>query len=63
MGSLIKRQQEIERRKRFVFVGLEIAGIFSTVFLSAFIGLPLIVYGIYKGLDWFKFRAKNGMKF
>lgn len=63
MGALVGSPKEIEKAKRFKFIGFEGAGILSAIFISGWIALPLMAVGIYYGLDWFNFRAKNGMKF
>jgi len=63
MSSSMEKIKDIERKKRFAFLGFETAGILSTLFVSGWLGLPLIGVGVYFGLDWFKFRAQNGMRF
>lgn len=64
MGSLTSKQKNtIERNKRYLFLGVEAAGILCTVSYSAFLGIPLMVLGGYLGWRWFEFRAKNGMRF
>ena len=62
MGSLMKRDQKVERNKRYLFLG--VTGLGAAVCLSApIIGVPVIAAGAYLGYDWFKFRAKRGMRF
>lgn len=63
MGSLIKRDQKVERNKRYLFMGVSGAGVAATVVLTPILGVPLIAAGAYLGYDWFKFRAKRGMRF
>lgn len=63
MGSLMKRDQKVERNKRFLFLGVTGAGAVATAALTPFLGVPLIAAGAYLGYDWFKFRAKRGMRF
>ena len=64
MGSLIKRDQKVERNKRYLFMGVSGAGVAVTALLGApIIGVPMIAAGAYLGYDWFKFRAKRGMRF
>lgn len=63
MGSLMSQQKMVERKKRYLFLGVEGAGILTTVVLSPWIGLPLMALGAYFGWQWFEFRAKNGMRF
>lgn len=62
MGSLMKRDQKVEKNKRYLFVGVAGAGVAAS-FLTPFLGVPLIAAGAYLGYDWFKFRAKRGMRF
>ncbi len=63
MGSLMTRQKAIERNKRYLFLGVETAGVLCTFTLSPLIGIPLMAVGAYLGWKWFEFRAKNGMRF
>jgi len=63
MGSLMKRDKKVERNKRFLFMGVTGAGAVASVALTPFIGVPLVAVGAYLGWDWFKFRAKRGMRF
>lgn len=63
MGSLMNQQKMIEKRKRYLFLGVEGAGLLTTYAVSAWIGVPLIALGAYFGWQWFLFRAKNGMRF
>lgn len=64
MGSLTTKQKsEQEKTKRYLFLGVEAAGILCTFTLSSFLGVPLMALGAYLGWRWFEFRAKNGMRF
>ena len=63
MGSLMKRTKKVEKNKRYLAMGVTGAGIAATVALTPWIGVPILVAGGYLGFDWFKFRAKNGMRF
>ncbi len=63
MGSLVKRTQQVEKNKRYLAIGIAGAGVATTVLLTPFIGVPVLVASAYLGWDWFKFRAKNGMRF
>jgi len=63
MGTLMGQQQQIERRKRFSFLGVAASGVLASIFLSLFIGVPLLVWGGYLGWNWFQYRAKRGMRF
>jgi H+/Cl- antiporter ClcA len=62
MGSLMKRDKKVEKNKRFLFMGVSAAGVAAT-FVAPILGVPLIAAGAYLGYDWFKFRAKRGMRF
>jgi hypothetical protein len=63
MGSLMDQKQRVERQKRYLFIGVEAAGIIATAAISPFLGIPLIAAGIYFGYKWFEYRAKNGLRF
>lgn len=63
MGTLMTKQKAVERTKRYLFFGVEGAGILCTVVLSPLIGIPLMAWGAYLGWRWFEYRAKNGMRF
>lgn len=62
MGSLVKRTQQVEKNKRLLAVGVAGAGV-AACFLTPVIGVPVLVAGAWLGWDWFRFRAKNGMRF
>lgn len=61
MGQ-ISTNKTIEKNKRYLFLGVEAAGILCTFTFSALIGIPLMALGAYLGVRWFQFRAKNGMR-
>ncbi len=63
MGSLQSKQQQEERTRRYLFLGVEAAGVLCTFSLSPILGIPVIAAGAYLGWRWFEFRAKNGMRF
>jgi len=63
MGSLMKRDEKVERNKRYLFLGVSGAGVAASLALTPIIGIPLVLAGGYLGWDWFKFRAKRGMRF
>ena len=63
MGSLMKRTQQVEKNKRYLAMGVAGAGVAVTAMLTPVLGLPVLAASAYLGWDWFKFRAKNGMRF
>lgn len=63
MGSLMNKQKETERKKRYLFLGVEGAGMLCTYALTPLIGIPIMALGAYFGWLWFDYRAKNGMRF
>ena len=63
MGTLMNRTKTVERNKRWLFLGVEGLGVAATFALTPWLGVPLMGLGVYFGMDWFKFRAKNGMRF
>ncbi len=63
MGSLMKRDQKVEKNKRYLAIGVTGAGIAAAAFLTPIIGVPVAAVGAYLGWDWFRFRAKRGMRF
>ncbi len=64
MGSLVKRTQQVEKNKRFLAIGVTAAGAAVTALTPLWVvGVPVLLAGAYFGWDWFKFRAKNGMRF
>ena len=63
MGTLMERDKHVEKQKRYLFLGLTGAGLASGIALTWVLGVPLLGVGAYLGWDWFKFRAKRGMRF
>lgn len=63
MGSLMKRDQKIEKNKRYLAIGVTGAGAAAMVSGLWLLGVPIAAAGVYLGYDWFKFRAKRGMRF
>jgi len=61
--SLVERDKNTEKRKRYLFFGVTGAGLVSGIALTWILGLPLLGVGAYLGYDWFKYRAKRGMRF
>jgi hypothetical protein len=63
MGSLMQRDKKVEKNKRYLFLGVTGAGAATAIALTPVLGVPLLAVGAYLGYDWFKFRAKRGMRF
>lgn len=63
MGSLVKRTQQVEKNKRYLAMGVTAAGVAVSAVVTPFLGIPVLAAGAWFGWDWFKFRAKNGMRF
>jgi hypothetical protein len=59
----MKRDAQVEKNKRYLFLGVAGGGAAVTMLLTPFLGIPLLAAGAYFGWDWFKFRAKRGMRF
>lgn len=63
MTTYLTETRRVEKQKRMAFLGTSGAGLFFTIFSSAWLGLPLLILGGYFGLKWFRYRAQNGMRF
>ena len=63
MGSLMKRTQQVEKKKRYLATGVAAVGVAMTAVGTPFLGVPVLAVGAWLGWDWFKFRAQNGMRF
>jgi hypothetical protein len=62
-GALMKRDEQVEKNKRYLAAGVGIAGVAVSVVVTPWLGIPVVAAGAYFGWDWFKFRAKRGMRF
>lgn len=63
MSTFLTQTKKIELQKRYLFLGTGGLGLLLTIFSSAFLGFPILGFGVYLGWKWFSFRAKNGMRF
>jgi hypothetical protein len=60
----MKRTQQVEKNKRYLAIGVTAGGAALATLASApFLGGAVMVAGGWLAWDWFKFRAKNGMRF
>ena len=62
-GTLMKKTKQVEKNKRYLFMGVSAAGVGALAAAVPFVAVPLLAAGTYFGWDWFKFRAKHGMRF
>lgn len=63
MGSLIERNKVIAKRKGTVAAAVT-GGSLAVMFLvNPILGVLGLAGSAVLGYDWFKFRAKNGMRF
>ncbi|MEM7495558.1 MAG: hypothetical protein AAF471_05395 [Myxococcota bacterium] len=63
MATHMEERKRVERNKRYLFIGVETAGVALTAAAAPVVGVPLIAAGAYLGWEWFRFRARHGMRF
>ena len=63
MGSIIQRNKEIAKRKGTVAAAAAGGSAAVLLLVSPVLGVLGLAGAAYLGYDWFKFRAKNGMRF
>ncbi|MEM7402491.1 MAG: hypothetical protein AAF310_00510 [Myxococcota bacterium] len=63
MATRVEQRKQVERNKRYLFLGVEGAGVVLTAVSSPVLGVPVMAAGAYLGWKWFQFRARNGMRF
>lgn len=61
--TMLQDRKSIEKRKRYLFLGVESLGLLVTFGLTPILGVPVVAFGAYLGWLWFDYRAKNGMRF
>ncbi len=62
MGSIIKRNKVVARRKGTIAAAAT-GGSVLLLFASPVLGVLGLAGAAYLGYDWFTFRARNGMRF
>ncbi len=62
-GALMKRDTQVEKNKRYLAMGVTGVGAAVGIATTWWLGIPVVAAGAYFGWDWFKFRAKRGMRF
>lgn len=63
MGSTLQRQKQTEIKKRVLSFAAIVGGLYLVFTGSPIIGLLATGLGAFLVRDWFRFRAKNGMRF
>lgn len=62
MGSLIKRNESVARRKGTLATAAGVGGVAAFVIINPIVGVIGLAGAAYLGYDWLRFRMKHGLR-